>query len=149
MGEVPAPFTFDLTQDGPSPRLERTSEGKAIVRAFTDLKRHYLGEKLAEQLAQGGVPGDMFLTKKLWGFASEPHFLHHGRATLISQAISVHGGEAQAVRDAFAALSPDKQADIVEFLKSLVVLDEAAPSLVVDEHNRPIDKAALRRSLGL
>ncbi len=143
LSEVPAPFTFDLVRDGPRPRLERTQDGKAIVRAFTDLKRHHMGDKLAEQLAQGGVPGDVFLTKKLWGFASEPHFLHHGRATLISDAILAHGGEAQAARDAFAALSPDEQAEVVEFLASLVVLPEGTVSLVVDEHNRPVGKEVL------
>ena len=143
-GEVPAPFTFDLTREGPLPRLEPISGGKAIVRAFTDLKRHHIGAALAEQLPQRGVPGDMFLTKKLWGFASEPHFLHHGRATLIGEAILLHGGEAQAARDAFAALSSDEQADIIEFLRSLVVLPEPTSARVVDERNRPIDKAALR-----
>jgi len=37
----------------------------------------------------------------------------------------------------------------VEFLKSLVVLDEGISSLVVDENNNPVDKAALRQQLGL
>jgi hypothetical protein len=141
-------FTFDLTRDGPLPRLERTPDGKAIVRAFTDLKRHRMGAKLAEQLVQDRVPGDVFITKKLWGFANDPPYLHHGRATLIGEAILMHGGEAQPARDAFAALSPAEQAEIIEFLKSLVVLTEGTPSLVVDEHHRPVDKDRLRRRLG-
>ena len=40
------------------------------------------------------MPTGEWLTRKLWGFASEPPFLHHGRATLMSEAILAHGGEA-------------------------------------------------------
>ena len=36
----PQPFSFDLTRDGPRPRIERTDDGKGIIRAYTDLKRH-------------------------------------------------------------------------------------------------------------
>jgi hypothetical protein len=143
------PFTFDLTRQGPLPRLERTAHGKAIIRAFTDLKRHHMGDELKEQLVQERVPVDTFITKKLWGFANDPPFLHHGRATTISEAILKHGGEAQEARNAFAALSDTEQRQIVEFLKSLVVLDEGTPSLVVDQNNNPVDKVALRQQLGL
>jgi hypothetical protein len=56
--------------------------------------------------------------------------LHHGRATLISEAVLAHGGEAQESRDAFAALSAPDQAALVEFLKGLQVISEDAdPSL--------------------
>ena len=86
-----------------------------------------------EVLIQDGVPTDEWLTRKLWGFASEPPFLHHGRATLISEAILAHGGEAQGARDRFAALSQDDQAAVVEFLKTLQILPEDADSLVIVE----------------
>jgi hypothetical protein len=150
LSEVPAPFTFDLTQQGSLPRLEKTSDGKAIVRAFTDLKRHHMGDELNnEQLVQAGVPTDVFMTTELWGLANTGFLLHHGRATTIGEAILKHGGEAQAARDAFAALSDTEQRQVVEFLKSLVVLDEGTPSLVVDEDNNPVDKTVLRQQPGL
>ena len=105
-----------------------------LVPAFTDLKRHRMGDLLDnEVLIQDGVPTDEWLTRKLWGFASEPPFLHHGRATLISEAILAHGGEAQEARDMFAALSQDGQAAVVEFLKTLQVLPEGANGLVITE----------------
>jgi hypothetical protein len=132
LDDVPTPFVFDLTQQGTRPRLERTSNDQALVRVFTDLKRHSMGEMLAEQPEQGGVPGGVFLTKKLWGFASEPHFLHHCRATLISDAILAHGGEAQAARDALAALRESEWADVIEFLKSLVVLPGGTSTFRMD-----------------
>ena len=72
-----------------------------------------------EVLEEEGVPTDEWLTRKLWGFASEPPFLHHGRATLISEAILSHGGEADASRASFAALSADDQAAVIEFLETL------------------------------
>ncbi len=137
-GDVTQPFTFDLTRQGPLPRLERTADGKAIVRAFTDLKRHKMGPLCNnEKLVQGGVPTDQFITKKLWGFYSEPPFMHNGRATTITEAILMHGDEAQAARDAFAALAKGDRDQVVEFLKSLQVLPEGTRSLVVDETGQP------------
>jgi CxxC motif-containing protein (DUF1111 family) len=90
-----------------------------------------------EQLVQAGVPADSFITRKLWGIASEPPFLHNGRATTFTEAILTHGGEAQAARDAFAALNASDRSGLVEFLKSLRILPAGATSLVVDEFGRP------------
>jgi hypothetical protein len=85
-----------------------------------------------EQLVQAGIPTRMWLTKKLWGFASEPPYLHHGRATTITEAILQHGGEGQASRDAFAALPTGDRAKVVAFLKTLQILPPDASSLVLD-----------------
>lgn len=138
MEDVAQPFTFDLTRQGPLPRLERTADGKAIVRAYTDLKRHKMGPLCDnEKLVQSGVPTDQFITKKLWGFYSEPPFMHNGRCTTITEAILIHGGEAQAARDAFAALSKGERDKVIEFLKSLQVLPAGSHSLTVDEEGDP------------
>ena len=116
--DVTVSLELDLTRYGP--RLAREADGSVFVPVYTDFKRHDMGPTLdTEQLVQAGVPTRMWLTKKLWGFASEPPFLHHGRATTITEAILWHGGEGQAARDAFAALAPDDQADVIEFLKTL------------------------------
>ncbi len=72
-------------------------------------------------LMQNDIPKEVWLTRKLWGFASEPQLLHHGRATLISEAILAHGGEAQAQRDAFEGLSKEVQAAPLEFLLTLQI----------------------------
>jgi hypothetical protein len=127
-----------LTREGPGPRLERMADGRAIIRAFTDLKRHRMGSLLNnERLVQEGVPTDAFITRKLWGIASEPPFLHNGRATTFTEAILAHGGEAQAARDAFAALTASDRNCVVEFLKSLRVLPAGATALIVYEFGRP------------
>ena len=139
-GDVSRPFRFDLTRQGELPRLQRGRSGKVIVRAFTDLKRHNMGDNPLihnERVVQGGVPTNVFITKKLWGFASEPHFLHNGCATNISTAILVHGGEAQAARDNFAALPDRERRTVIEFLKSLQVLPAGTQSDIADEFGRP------------
>jgi CxxC motif-containing protein (DUF1111 family) len=131
--DVARPFAFDLTSDGPVPRLPREPDGSVLVPAFTDLKRHDMGPALdTERLVQAGVPTREWITRKLWGIATEPHFLHHGRATLLSEAILLHGGEAQVARDAFEALSPAEQSWILEFLQTLRVLPEGETRLVIE-----------------
>ena len=131
-GDVPRTFRVDLTRGGPGPHLKAGPNGVVMVPAFTDLKRHRMGDALDnETLEHNGVPTDEWLTRKLWGMASEPPFLHHGRATLISEAVLAHGGEARESRDAFRSLSHDERAAVVEFLKSLQVLPEGENDLVI------------------
>jgi CxxC motif-containing protein (DUF1111 family) len=109
-----------------------------MVRAFTDLKRHKMGPLCNnEKRVQGGVPTDEFLTKKLWGFASEPPYMHTGRATTITEALLMHGGEAQVSKEAFVALPQAEKDELIEFLKSLQVLPAGSRSLVVDDTGRP------------
>ena len=132
MSQVARPFAVDLTGRETRPRLARGRDGVVMVPAFTDLKRHEMGEVLDnEGVVQGGVPTGEWLTRKLWGMYSEPPFLHHGRATLVSDAVLAHGGEAQEPRDAFAALSEGERAALVEFLKTLQVLPEGAGTLEI------------------
>jgi hypothetical protein len=129
------PYAVDLTESGVGPDLRRDADGVLWVPVFTDLKRHDMGSVLNnETLEQNHVPTEDWLTRKLWGFASEPSYLHHGRATLISEAILAHGGEAQGSRDAFAALSAADQAAVVEFLKCLQVIPEGADPTTFSAH---------------
>jgi CxxC motif-containing protein (DUF1111 family) len=74
-----------------------------------------------------------FLTKKLWGFANEPPFFHHGQFTTIREAILAHCGEARAAREAFQALGAYGQATVIEFLKTLQVLPPGTRRLVLSE----------------
>ncbi len=133
--EVEDPFTVDLAALNGAPDFRRAEDGALMIPVFTDFKRHKMGEILNnEALEEEGVPTDEWLTRKLWGFASEPPFLHHGRATLISEAILAHGGEAQSSRDAFAALSPDDRDALIEFLKTLRIPEDAPePGYARDE----------------
>ena len=124
--EVANAYTVELPDGGETAGLRTGPDGAIMVPVFTDLKRHDMGDILNnETLEEEMVPTDQWLTRKLWGFANEPPYLHHGRATLISEAILAHGGEAQPSRDAYAALPPEDQAAVVEFLKTFQITPES------------------------
>lgn len=142
-------FSFDMTRQGEKPRLERARKGGAIVRAYTDLKRHNLCDDEShpdpirffcnEQLAQGrpdqdGKPGtEFFLTRKLWDVGSSAPYGHRGDLTTITEAILAHGGEGRASRDAFVAEPLRNQKAIVKFLKTLQQLPDGSPLVIRED----------------
>jgi CxxC motif-containing protein (DUF1111 family) len=143
-------FRVDLTSDKlPQPRLKPDPLGVIHVPAFTDMKLHDIcsgpqdpnGELLDMQHAAGTpeffAGNRFFLTKRLWGAASEPPYFHHGRFTTLREAVLAHAGEALASRTAYASLPAAEQDAVIEFLKSLRILPEGSKALVVDEHGKP------------
>jgi len=132
VGDAPT-LAVDLTRDDLPGKRPKAHHGVVWVRAFTDLKLHDItggpDDPNAESIDINQPPGSAgffagnrkFLTKKLWGAASEPPFFHHGLFTTLRAATLAHDGEAAASRIAFEALSRGDQDRIVEFLKSLTV----------------------------
>jgi CxxC motif-containing protein (DUF1111 family) len=126
---------FDLTRDQPDNQVRdasgalvfhlgafpRDSRGRAQVDLYGDLRRHDMGQALAEQIDEKGTGAATFMTENLWGVGSTPPYLHDGRATSLGEAILLHGGEAQRARDAFAALPVAGQRDVIAFLDNLVL----------------------------
>ena len=131
----------------PAPRLNNKN-GMTKVSAFTDFKLHDIttgpDDPNRESLNQHAAAGSdeffegngMFLTKRLWGAASEPPYFHHGKYTTMRQAIEAHAGEAQSSTDAWTALTDHERNSIIEFLKTLQILPEGTTCLVIDEKNR-------------
>ncbi|HLH29902.1 MAG TPA: di-heme oxidoredictase family protein, partial [Terriglobia bacterium] len=124
---VSKPVGFDMTTQGQPPRLEPTPDGGAIVRAYTDLKRHNLCDDsdrffCNDKVAEPGIPSGMFLTRKLWDIGSSAAFGHRGDLSTITEAIEHHAGEARPSREKYEGLSTYERATIVEFLKTLQVL---------------------------
>jgi len=113
-------LTIDLATFGAEPRLPRSADGGAY-RAFlySDLRRHDMGAALAEPRVDRGVAGSLFLTRPLWGVARSGPYMHDGRAATVEDAILLHGGEAQAARDAYAKLLDSQRAPVRVFLASL------------------------------
>ena len=72
-----------------------------------------------------------FITRKLWDVGNSAPYAHRGDLTTITEAILIHGGEARASRDAFDGLFIEDRAALVSFLKTLQVLAEGSPSIVV------------------
>lgn len=93
--------------------------GVRKVTPFTDLLLHDLGPALADGIAQGEASGSEFRTSPLWGVGWSAPYMHDGRAPTLADAILAHGGEAQAARDAFAALTPAEKAALTTFLKNI------------------------------
>lgn len=123
----PSPFNEygTLRGDGQVATLTLPIEGfQGTVTAYTDLKRHNLCDAeirhfCNEQLVQGGVPVDYFLTAKLWDLATSGPYGHRGDLPTISQAILAHGGEARAEREAFLALDDTAKRELIAFLRTL------------------------------
>lgn len=133
----------------PGPRLSDGPDGITRVPAFTDFKLHditsgpddpnreALNMHFPASSPEFFAGNSRFLTKRLWGAANTPPYFHHGLYTTLREAILAHAGEAQAVTDAFRALSEYEQGAVVEFLKTLQVLPEGTQHLVVDQDGEP------------
>ncbi len=96
-----------------------------LIWPYTDLLLHDMGEGLADNRPEGAANGREWRTPPLWGVGLTPivnghsYYLHDGRARNLTEAILWHGGEAKAVRDAFAALTKEDRDRLIEFVKSL------------------------------
>ena len=136
LGLDPAtPITFDLTADQPDNMvfdiegnlvhhlgaLESNGAGGAILRAFGDMKRHDMGQELAESIDEAGTGASVFMTENLWGVGVTAPYLHDGRATTLTEAILWHYGEASGSRLAFESLSHEDQAALIAFLENMVI----------------------------
>ena len=142
----------DLTSAAlPQPRLAPSADEPTVIHVplYTDFKLHDITDPDDEA---AGEPLDLnqptsspkfsagnrrFLTRRLWGVASQPSHFHHGLFTTLRQAVLAHGGEALPARQAFDRLARYEQDALIEFLKSLRVLPPGTSTLVVDEHDRP------------
>jgi cytochrome c peroxidase len=142
------PARFDILLDSQPPRAEAHPDGGAIIRLYGDLRRHHMGQHLADPAVpefsvtanfeptrvDGEVvviPATVFLTPELWGVGNTGPWLHDSRAGSLEEAILLHGeddppavgdplrSEAQESRDAFAALPGEERKALVTFLHSL------------------------------
>ena len=94
----------------------------AAVHAYSDLEIHHMGTGLADNVSQGSAGGDQFRTAPLWGLGQRIFLLHDGRTVNLLQAIQAHasqGSEANTVVQNFENLNPNRQQDLINFLRSL------------------------------
>ncbi len=96
-----------------------------LIWPYTDLLLHDMGDGLADNRPEGRATGREWKTPPLWGIgltqqvSGHTQFLHDGRARSLLEAVLWHGGEAQASRDAAAALPQADRAALIAFLESL------------------------------
>jgi CxxC motif-containing protein (DUF1111 family) len=109
------------------------------VQPYSDLLLHDMGPGLADNLGEGQASGSEWRTTPLWGLGLSAcvtggvpdgpqgtqvctpvhSYLHDGRARTIEEAILWHGGEGEASRDAYQALTSTQRSDLLSFLNSL------------------------------
>jgi mono/diheme cytochrome c family protein len=128
---------FNSVDDGSGfPTLKQPRLQPFLVKnIFTDLKRHDLGPNFYERNFDGTLQTE-FLTTPLWGVGTTAPYGHDGRNINLTEVILRHGGEAQAARDAFAALPPGQRSRVLEFLNSLVIFPPDDTASTLDPGNR-------------
>jgi hypothetical protein len=152
IADVTQVFSFDMTREGQKPNIEPVGGSEAIVRAFSDLKRHNLNDDVMfffdnEQVPQGKLngfapetdftipapprPTDQFLTRKLWDVGNTGPYGHRGDLTTLTDAIFCHGGEGREASKAFFELPQSEQDKIIEFLKSMQIVEEDAQLVTI------------------
>lgn len=109
------------------------------IKPYTDMLLHDMGPDMADNLGEGQASGAEWRTAPLWGLGLSAcvtggvtdaaqgaqvctpvhSYLHDGRARSIEEAILWHGGEGQAAKNAYQALSSSSKQDVLRFLESL------------------------------
>jgi cytochrome c2 len=97
---------------------------------YSDFKRHDLGSNFYERNWDGTMQ-TQFLTRALWGAGTTGPYGHDGRSITLNDVIIRHGGESQASRNKYVALSSNEQIALQTFLNSLVLFppDDTASTL--------------------
>ncbi len=96
-----------------------------MIRPFTDLLLHDMGEELADNRPDGEADGMEWRTSPLWGIGltktvnDHTYFLHDGRARNLEEAVLWHGGESEESREFFQNLPAEDRAALLRFLESL------------------------------
>jgi CxxC motif-containing protein (DUF1111 family) len=96
-----------------------------LIRPYTDLLLHDLGDGLTDARADFLATGEEWRTPPLWGLglaqdvAEGATFLHDGRARTLTEAILWHGGEAAASSAAFRRAPRADREALLAFLATL------------------------------
>lgn len=116
---------------------------RGLIPLYSDLLLHDMGPDLADGVEMGIATPSEFRTQPLWGVIATGPWLHDGRADTLHEAVALHGGEAEAVRDAYLALPSEDRAAMLEFLASLGGREMVSPGLLL-----PTDPAPSEGALG-
>lgn len=93
---------------------------------YTDLLLHDMGPELDDGYTEGSATTAEWRTTPLWGLGlaersqgGQAFYLHDGRARTLDEAITFHGGEGAASREAFLGLTSEERDQLIHFLRSL------------------------------
>lgn len=113
--------------------IEKLDGRRGAVPLYSDLLLHDMGPELADGVEMEDASGSEFRTQPLWGIGAMAPYLHDGRADTLDDAIRLHGGEAQASRDAYVALSEPDRGRVIAFLESLGGMDQSTGGLLAPD----------------
>ena len=111
---------FTTAADAAEPEL-----ANQLIRPYTDLLLHDMGEGLADNRAEFEASGREWRTPPLWGIgltqavSGHTQFLHDGRARNLLEAILWHGGEAEKARQIVLGYDQNERTALLSFLESL------------------------------
>ncbi|MCX4197036.1 c-type cytochrome [Methylobacterium organophilum] len=111
---------FTTAADAAEPEL-----ANQLIRPYTDLLLHDMGERLADHRAEFEASGREWRTPPLWGVgltqtvSDHSQFLHDGRARNLLEAILWHGGEAEKARQVVLGFDQQERDALLSFLESL------------------------------
>ena len=111
---------FTTAADAAEPEL-----ANQLIRPYTDLLLHDMGEGLADDRAEFEAKGREWRTPPLWGIgltqavSGHTQFLHDGRARNLLEAILWHGGEAEKARQIVLGYDQNERTALLSFLESL------------------------------
>jgi CxxC motif-containing protein (DUF1111 family) len=93
---------------------------------YTDLLMHDMGQALDDGYTEGSAKTSEWKTPALWGLGlsmnsqgGQYYLMHDGRAHTIHDAISLHGGEAEQVKNKYLQLNETDRSKLIKFLESL------------------------------
>lgn len=108
---------------GPSPIAALANK---TFHPYTDLLLHDMGSGLDDGYTEGSAKTAEWRTPALWGLGlskksqgGQYFLLHDGRAKSIDEAIKLHGGEAEKIRNNYNQLSESDKTSLLKFLESL------------------------------
>lgn len=104
--------------------------GNQTIHPYSDFLLHDMGSEimgvgLNDNYVSGLARGNEWRTTPLWGIGLQEkvnghtYFLHDGRARNFVEAIMWHGGEGEASRNLFRAMTKERRDALVKFLESL------------------------------
>ncbi len=109
----------------PSLPVDSAVHAAGVIRPYTDLLLHDLGEALADRNLAGKAAPSMWRTAPLWGMnaavtSGQPlRLLHDGRARSVEEAILWHGGAATASRKRYERLNAVQRRALVTWIEQL------------------------------
>lgn len=95
------------------------SSPRGLIPLYSDLLLHDMGDERADGIPMGEAEPYEFRTQPLWGVSAVGPYLQDGAADTLDEAIRMHGGEAEAARDAYLDLSRGDRELVIAFLESL------------------------------